>query len=116
MDNSTDQKSFLKHVFNFDDDSKSELLNIIQYAILAIIPVIVLNKTPIPGDCVSIYDFKPKYVYEIVWNVPPGSDSKLKFGTFWWGDRNGKWYQRGCIIGKNDLKNGNGFYANKILW
>jgi len=45
MDNSTDQKSFLKHVFNFDDDSKSELLNIIQYAILAIIPVIVLNKT-----------------------------------------------------------------------
>jgi hypothetical protein len=45
MDNSDDQKSFFKHVFNFDDDSKSELLNIIQYAILAIIPVIVLNKT-----------------------------------------------------------------------
>ena len=45
MDNSTDQKSFFKHVFNFDDDSKSEVLNIIQYALLAIIPVIVLNKT-----------------------------------------------------------------------
>jgi len=45
MDNSDEQKSFFKHVFNFDDDSKSELLNIIQYAILAIIPVIILNKT-----------------------------------------------------------------------
>jgi hypothetical protein len=45
MDDSTDQKSFFKHVFNFDDDSKSELLNIVQYALLAIIPVIILNKT-----------------------------------------------------------------------
>ena len=38
-------KSFLKHVFNFDDDSKSEILNIIQYALLAIIPIILLNKS-----------------------------------------------------------------------
>ena len=47
MDTSTDdsQKSFFKHVFNFDDDSKSEILNIVQYAILAIIPVILLNKS-----------------------------------------------------------------------
>lgn len=36
--------SFVKHVFNFNDESKSEMLNIIQYAVLAIIPVIVLNK------------------------------------------------------------------------
>jgi hypothetical protein len=36
--------SFFKHVFNFNDESKSEMLNIIQYAVLAIIPVIVLNK------------------------------------------------------------------------
>jgi hypothetical protein len=45
MDDSPDQKTFFKHVFSFDDDSKSEVLNIIQYALLAIIPVIVLNKT-----------------------------------------------------------------------
>jgi len=38
-------KGFFKHVFNFDDDSKFEILNIIQYAIIAIIPVIILNKT-----------------------------------------------------------------------
>ena len=36
--------SFFKHVFNFNDESKSEMLNIIQYAVLAVIPVIVLNK------------------------------------------------------------------------
>ena len=35
---------FFKHVFNFDDDSKSEMLNIIQYSVLAIIPIVLLNK------------------------------------------------------------------------
>ena len=46
MDSSENSnKSFLKHVFNFDDDSKSDILNIIQYALLAIIPIILLNKS-----------------------------------------------------------------------
>ena len=45
MDTTDDSKSFLKHVFNFDDDSKSEILNIIQYSIIALIPIIILNKT-----------------------------------------------------------------------
>ena len=46
MDNSDDSnKNFFKYVFNFDDNSKSEILNIIQYALIAIIPVIILNKT-----------------------------------------------------------------------
>lgn len=35
---------FLKHVFNFDEASKSEMLNIIQYAVLALIPIIIINK------------------------------------------------------------------------
>ena len=35
---------FFKHVFNFNDESKSEMLNIVQYAVLALIPVIILNK------------------------------------------------------------------------
>ena len=39
------KKNFFKHVFNFDDDSKSEILNIIQYALISIIPVVILNKT-----------------------------------------------------------------------
>ena len=46
MDSSDDsKKNFLKHVFNFDDDSKSDMLNIIQYSLIAIIPVIALNKS-----------------------------------------------------------------------
>jgi MFS family permease len=46
MDSSDDSnKSFFKHVFNFDDDSKSDVLNIIQYALVAIIPIVILNKT-----------------------------------------------------------------------
>lgn len=35
---------FIKHVFNFDENSKSEIMNIVQYAVLALIPVIILNK------------------------------------------------------------------------
>jgi hypothetical protein len=45
MDNSNESMSFFKHVFNFDDDSKSELLNILQYSLIAIIPVVILNKS-----------------------------------------------------------------------
>jgi hypothetical protein len=36
--------TFIKHVFNFDSDSKADLLNIIQYSGLALIPIISLNK------------------------------------------------------------------------
>ena len=42
--NSSAKEGFFKHVFNFDDDSKADMLNIIQYAILALIPIIALNK------------------------------------------------------------------------
>ena len=46
MDSSDNSnKNFFKHVFNFDDDSKSEILNIIQYALIAIIPIVILSKT-----------------------------------------------------------------------
>jgi hypothetical protein len=41
---SSGKPGFIKHVFNFNDDSKTEIMNIIQYAVLALIPVVVLNK------------------------------------------------------------------------
>lgn len=46
---SLDEKSnssngFFKYVFNFDGDSKGEMINLVQYSILAIIPVVILNK------------------------------------------------------------------------
>jgi hypothetical protein len=45
MESSDDsKKSFFKYVFNFDNDTKSELLNVMQFAILSIIPVVLLNK------------------------------------------------------------------------
>lgn len=36
--------SFMEHLFNFDEDSKNQFMNIVQYTVLAIIPVILLNK------------------------------------------------------------------------
>jgi len=42
--NLSSKMGFFKHVFSFDDDSKSEMLNIIQYSVIALIPVVLLNK------------------------------------------------------------------------
>lgn len=39
------KEGFFKHVFNFDDKTKAELSNIIQYSVIGLIPIIVLNKT-----------------------------------------------------------------------
>lgn len=44
MDN-TENKNFLKHVFNFEDESKSDMLNIVQYSMISLVPMIILNKT-----------------------------------------------------------------------
>jgi hypothetical protein len=35
---------FFKHVFNFNDDSKNDMMNIVQYAAIALLPVVILNK------------------------------------------------------------------------
>ena len=35
---------FVQHVFNFDDDTKNSILNLLQYIVLAIIPVTILNR------------------------------------------------------------------------
>ena len=43
--NNSAKKGFFKHVFNFDDESKEEMLNIIQYSLLALIPIVLLNKS-----------------------------------------------------------------------
>ena len=42
--NNSNKKGFFKHVFNFDEESKEEMCNIVQYALLALIPIIILNK------------------------------------------------------------------------
>jgi hypothetical protein len=44
MEESGKSKNFIKHVFNFEEDSKFEMVNIVQYSLIAIIPIVVLNK------------------------------------------------------------------------
>lgn len=46
MDSSdSSNTNFFKYVFNFDNDSKTDILNVIQYALLAVIPLTILLKT-----------------------------------------------------------------------
>jgi len=37
------KNGFIKHIFNFDNDTKCELLNLLQYVILAIFPMAIFN-------------------------------------------------------------------------
>ena len=42
---SGNRRSFINHVFATTDESKSEVLNSLQYAVLSLLPVVLLNKT-----------------------------------------------------------------------
>ena len=37
--------SFISHVFSTSDEDKGELLNVIQYALMGVVPVVIMNKT-----------------------------------------------------------------------
>ena len=39
------KEGFVAHVFNFDEDSKMEMMNIVQYTLVGVLPIILLNKT-----------------------------------------------------------------------
>jgi len=38
------KKTFLSHVFSTSEEGKAEILNVVQYGILGVIPVVILNK------------------------------------------------------------------------
>lgn len=38
------RKSFLSHVFSMSEESNAEILNVIQYSTLGVIPIVILNK------------------------------------------------------------------------
>jgi hypothetical protein len=42
---SMNQNTFINHVFDTSDEGKAEILNVIQYSLSAILPVVMLNKT-----------------------------------------------------------------------
>jgi hypothetical protein len=35
----------MSHIFNFDENSKIDMLNIVQYSIVSIVPIVILNKS-----------------------------------------------------------------------
>ena len=43
-ENNKEESNFFSYVFNFDEDNKAGILNMLQYTILAIIPVVVVLK------------------------------------------------------------------------
>ena len=38
------KKSFLSHVFSTTEESKAEILNVVQYSFMGVIPIVILNK------------------------------------------------------------------------
>ena len=42
---SINQNTFINHVFDSSEEAKAEILNVVQYAITGILPVVALNKT-----------------------------------------------------------------------
>jgi hypothetical protein len=39
------RKTFLGHVFSSTEEGKAEILNVVQYALMAVIPIVILNKS-----------------------------------------------------------------------
>ena len=42
---STPKENIIGKIFNFDEDTQSEVLNIMQYSLLSVVPIMLLNKT-----------------------------------------------------------------------
>jgi hypothetical protein len=38
------KKSFLSHVFSTTEEGKAEILNVVQYSLLGVVPIVALNK------------------------------------------------------------------------
>lgn len=38
------KNTFVQHVFNFNEESKCEMMNIVQYTIVGLVPIVMLNK------------------------------------------------------------------------
>jgi len=68
--NAEAKETFVQHVFNFDKDTKVYLANVMQYTLLAIIPIVVLNKTiqnvfPVPDETKD----NPEIIIEVIGQI-----------------------------------------------
>ena len=66
------KNGFFKHMFSFGDDEKGDIINVVQYALIAIIPVIVLNKTmqkfvPEADDEKGSLEISAEVIFQIVY-------------------------------------------------
>ena len=60
-------KQFMKHVFHFNEESKGDFLNVLQYALVAVIPIVLLNKVLkmyVPQS--SEYKKTPEILMEVI--------------------------------------------------
>jgi len=69
--NVNSKKGFFSHVFNYDDDSKNTVTNLVQYVLVGIIPVILLNKTiqnvfPAPDETKENFEILLEVVGQLV--------------------------------------------------
>lgn len=65
------KKGFFSHVFNYDDDTKNTVTNLVQYVLVGIIPVILLNKTiqnvfPSPDETKENFEILLEVVGQLV--------------------------------------------------
>jgi hypothetical protein len=66
-----EEKTFTSHVFKYDETTKSQLMNLTQYILLALIPAIALNKTihsfvPSPDENKSSFELSFEIVAQLV--------------------------------------------------
>ena len=45
MEASSSRKTFFNHVFSTSEEGKAEVINVLQYSLLGVIPIVILNKT-----------------------------------------------------------------------
>ena len=68
---SSSSPTFVQHVFRFDDTSKSEFLNLGQYVLLSVVPIVALNKTmvsyvPVADDRKSSWELSAEIVLQLL--------------------------------------------------
>ena len=71
VDNTNRKKSFLNHVFDTSEESKGEILNVMQYSLLGIIPIVILNKVtqkifPDPDETKSSLEISFEIVMQLL--------------------------------------------------
>ena len=70
------KKTFFNHVFSMSEESNAEVLNVLQYAFTALVPVFVLNKSildnikpPDENESKSIFHYIVRKMFDLKCNI-----------------------------------------------